>query len=283
MVLACTIAAAGFAQTNPTNPTNPPTNPTKPPTNPTNPPTNPPTAPDQGSGPAASCNDVPTYAALKAALISVKGGSHGLNSGFGNNVWGTVVNRDGVVCAVAFSGEQRNDQWLGSRLISAQKAVTANSFSLPEFAMSTANLYSLAQPGGSLFGLQFSSQVDPAILNGDVTKYGTSEDPFTSKTVGGINVFGGGLPLYNMKGDLVGGLGVSGDTSCTDHIIAWKVRWKLNYDNVPNGVGGQNGMDNMITPAGVLNGHPECDTLATGISAALPTQFPTGAAAPPAP
>jgi len=39
------------------------------------------------------------------------------------------------------------------RVISAQKANTANAFSLPQLALSTANLYSAVQPGGSLFGL----------------------------------------------------------------------------------------------------------------------------------
>ena len=48
-----------------------------------------------------------------------------------------LVNRDGVVCAVAFTGDDRGDQWPGSRVISAQKANTANAFSLPALALST--------------------------------------------------------------------------------------------------------------------------------------------------
>jgi len=40
-------------------------------------------------------------------------------------MWATLVNRDGVVCAVAFSGVNRGAQWPGSRAISAQKANTA--------------------------------------------------------------------------------------------------------------------------------------------------------------
>ncbi len=71
-------------------------------------------------------------------------------------MWATLVNRDGVVCAVAFSGANRNSQWPGSRVISAQKANTANAFSLDTLSLSTANLYSAVQPGGSLFGLQES-------------------------------------------------------------------------------------------------------------------------------
>jgi uncharacterized protein GlcG (DUF336 family) len=62
-------------------------------------------------------------------------------------MWATVVNRDGVVCAVVFTGQSRGDQWPGSRVISAQKANTANAFSLPQLALSTANLYSAVQPG----------------------------------------------------------------------------------------------------------------------------------------
>ena len=40
--------------------------------------------------------------------------------------------------------------------------------------------------------------------------------------IGGVNVFGGGLGLYNSKGVLIGAIGVSGDTSCADHNIAWR-------------------------------------------------------------
>jgi hypothetical protein len=51
-------------------------------------------------------------------------------------------------------GDERGDQWPGSRVISAQKANTANAFSLPGLALSTAQLFSAVQPGGSLYGLQ---------------------------------------------------------------------------------------------------------------------------------
>jgi hypothetical protein len=40
--------------------------------------------------------------------------------------------------------------------------------------------------------------------------------------IGGVNVFSGGLALYNAKGVLIGGLGVSGDSSCADHNIGWR-------------------------------------------------------------
>jgi uncharacterized protein GlcG (DUF336 family) len=45
--------------------------------------------------------------------------------------------------------------------------------------------------------------------------------------IGGVNVFGGGLALYGPGQKIVGGVGVSGDTSCADHDIAWRVRNNL--------------------------------------------------------
>lgn len=201
------------------------------------------------------CKGLPSHQELKDALQAVVAG--GNNGGFGLNMWVTVVNRDGIVCNVAFSGEDRGDQWPGSRVISAQKANTANAFSLPGLALSTANLYSATQPGGSLFGLQESNPVDTgAAYAGPSKKYGQHNDPLTGKKIGGVNVFGGGLALYNAEGKLLGALGVSGDTSCADHVIAWKVRHALNLDNVPAGVSAT-GDDNIVFDiAPDANGHP---------------------------
>ena len=69
------------------------------------------------------------YNVLKAALIDAQSQENG---GFGFEMWGAVVNRDGVVCAIAFTGHNRGSQWPGSRAIAAQKANTANAFTLPE-------------------------------------------------------------------------------------------------------------------------------------------------------
>jgi uncharacterized protein GlcG (DUF336 family) len=233
---------------------------------------------------AADCSLLPTYTALKTALTAAQ---QQKNSGLGFNMWGTIVNRDGFVCAIAFTGTGRGDQWPGSRVISAQKANTANAFSVPGFALSTANLYAATQNGGTLFGLQFSNPVDTTVAYaGDATTYGQANDPLVGKQVGGVNVFGGGLALYAPGKKLVGALGVSGDTSCTDHIIAWKVRDLLNMDSVPAGVAGA-GADNMINDiapdrgTGQLVsasgfGHPTCDTGATSITAGLPATNPLG-------
>jgi uncharacterized protein GlcG (DUF336 family) len=183
-----------------------------------------------------------------------------------------------------FSGEHRGDQWPGSRAISAQKANTANAFSLDGFALSTANLFAATQPGGSLFGLQESNPVDTRVAYaGPVSAYGTAHDPMIGRRIGGINVFGGGLALYSADERLLGGLGVSGDTSCSDHIIAWKLRHALNLDNVPAGPDADSNTDNIIYTEGTLDGfeHATCfDLEGNGnhieIGNALPTTHPVG-------
>ena len=188
------------------------------------------------------CQGLPGYSALKAALATAVADE---TSGLNNQMWATLVDRDGVVCAVAFSGVNRGAQWPGSRVISAQKANTANAFSLDAssnsnssgqpagLALSTANLYSAVQPGGSLYGLQHSNPVDPTVAYaGPSSRYGTATDPMVGDKIGGVNVFGGGLPLYAAGHQIVGGVGVSGDTSCADHNIAWRVRHALGLDHM---------------------------------------------------
>lgn len=187
---------------------------------------------------AAQCSGLPSHAQLRTALqgaVTAGGlGIGGTAGGFGLHMWGTVVNRDGVVCAVAFTGADRGAQWPGSRVISAQKANTANAFSLPGLALSTANLYSAVQSGQSLFGLQFSNPVDTeTAYGGNSANNGQPNDPMVGQKIGGVNVFGGGLSLYNGDGILVGAIGVSGDTSCRDHWIAWETRKTLGLNNTP--------------------------------------------------
>jgi len=139
---------------------------------------------------------LPTQAEVTKALKAVVADKNG---GFGLQMWATLVDRDGVVTSVSFSGKDRGDQWPGSRAISAQKANTANAFSLPGLALSTANLFTATQPGGSLFGLQFSNPVDTTVAyGGDSEKIGTANDPLVGKKIGGVNVFGGGLH-YTLK------------------------------------------------------------------------------------
>jgi uncharacterized protein GlcG (DUF336 family) len=228
----------------------------------------------------SACAQLPTHGQLQSALTAARAQSNG---GFNLDMWGTVVNRDGVVCAVAFTGSNRGAQWPGSRVISAQKANTANAFSLPQLALSTANLYSAVQPGGSLYGLQASNPVDTFVAyGGDPKDYGQANDPMVGGRIGGVNVFGGGLALYNAQGQLIGAIGVSGDSSCADHNIAWRTRHTLKLDYVPAGVSGDSTRpDNIVyditNPAGFPIGvsasgwgHPACSAAATTIAGELP-------------
>ena len=227
---------------------------------------------------SATADSLPQHAQLQTALKTAVAEKNG---GFGFHMWVTLVDRDGVVKAVAFSGKERGDQWPGSRTISAQKANTSNAFSLPQFSLSTANLFSAVQPGGSLFGLQFSNPVDTTVAyQGPSAAIGTENDPLVGHKVGGVNVFGGGLPLYDTAGKLCGAIGVSGDSSCADHTIAWKVRHALNLDNVPAGVSSTKD-DNIVydVHAGQSEsgwGHPACSPEATKIAQQLPTTHPIG-------
>jgi uncharacterized protein GlcG (DUF336 family) len=263
---------------------------------------------NSGEGGSSNCGNLPSNAALRTALASALSAE---NSGLNNQMWATIVDRDGNVCAVAFSGNNRGAEWPASRVISAQKANTANSLSLDSssssggkgqaagLALSTANLFTAVQPGGSLFGLQESNPVDTSVAyKGPSSNYGTSNDPMVGNKIGGVNVFGGGLALYTTNKVIVGGVGVSGDTSCTDHDIAWRVRHNLGLDHLigvagvsgdasrpdniiydiatnPDGTGGtgQNptGSGGVGTsPSGF--GHPKC--LNTGNQAALPAVQP---------
>jgi uncharacterized protein GlcG (DUF336 family) len=231
------------------------------------------------SQPGGACAGLPTHGQLQSALVAAQAQPNG---GFDLQMWASVVNRDGTVCAVAFTGGNRGDQWPGSRVISAQKANTANAFSLPGLALSTANLWAPVQPGGSLYGLQHSNPVATDVAyGGPAQNFGQSNDPMVGHRIGGVNVFGGGLALYNAKKQLVGAIGVSGDTSCADHNIAWRTRNLLKLDWVPAGVSAR-GDDNInyqgLVSAGTLQAdfsHPICKIAGadnvSGISANLPT------------
>lgn len=221
---------------------------------------------------AYACQSLPDHASLKEALSKAR---QEANGGLNLDMWGTIVDRAGTVCAVAYTGSQPGDQWPGSRVISAQKANTANAFSLNNLALSTANLYSAVQPGGSLFGLQESNPVDTDVVyQGPASSYGQPDDPMTGKMPGGVNVFGGGLALYNVSGQIVGAIGVSGDTSCADHNIAWRARSNLGLDYVSGGVAPTKN-DQIIydiaegKSAGGF-GHPRCGGAEADIAATLP-------------
>ena len=71
-----------------------------------------------------------------------------------------------------------------------------------------------------------------------------------SKKASGTVTFREGLGLYDGT-TIVGALGVSGDTSCGDHNIAWRVRQRLGVDKVPEGITANNN-DAIIYDFGIF-------------------------------
>jgi uncharacterized protein GlcG (DUF336 family) len=207
----------------------------------------------------AGCNDV-SRAQFEAAANTAAVETDAF--GFGLPMWTTMVDETGKVChvystdsGVANTGAAAgNKAWLGSRVISAQKANTANAFSLDNLAISTGAISVAVYPGGSLYGLQHSNPVDASrAYGGGPNTYGTKSDFLKNNRIGGINVFGGGVPLYNSSGVKVGGLGASGDTSCRDHAFAYRMRIALGLNNQPN----DDGLKLVATPAALFE-QPSC-------------------------
>ena len=87
------------------------------------------------------------------------------------------------------------DAWVGSISIAKSKAYTALCFSSNENALTTRTIGALTQPGGPLWNIGNSNRQD------------------------GLIEFPGGMPLYR-NGELVGGIGVSGDGVEQDENVA---------------------------------------------------------------
>src|SRR5687767_14009077 len=167
---------------------------------------------------AANCGGLPDEGQLKEFLMAAPaagGEAGGLFSG--RRMWGAVVNRDGELCAITTGTADPTQVWPGSRHIAIHKAHTANGFSLDTLALSTARLYTFVQPGHSLFGLNNSNVFDTKCLGAPGSNKGLNQ------ICAGIITFGGGVALYS-DGKIIGGVGISGDTACTDHEIAKRVR-----------------------------------------------------------
>ncbi len=188
------------------------------------------------------CLALPTRATFVAAVEQAVVDTNGF--GFHLPMWVTMVDNTGKICQVySFdaatgpnTGENAgNKAWLGSRIISAQKANTANAFSLDGLSIPTGAVYAAVVPGGSLYGLQHSNPVDASTAYGGIpASYGTAFDYLRYHRIGGVNVFGGGVALYDASGKKVGAIGASGDTSCRDHTVAWQTRVHLGLANTPN-------------------------------------------------
>jgi uncharacterized protein GlcG (DUF336 family) len=173
---------------------------------------------DQRANCLIPANVVANVQAQLATVVQLPDHNGGLFSP--NRMWSAVVDRVGTLCSVIVTG----DAWPGSRAIAIAKATTANGFSNDALALSTANLYSPTQPGGSLYGLNNSNPFNPRFL-----PQGTG----IGFVPGGDITFGGGVALYS-GGKVIGGLGVSGDTSCADHAISYRMRHLAGLDGTPN-------------------------------------------------
>src|SRR6185437_8244679 len=150
---------------------------------------------------AADCSVLPGASDLSKYLRSAPDSGEAGGLFHGRAEWGAIVNRKGEICTVVPPSDSTGGYWPGSRTIAMAKAFTANAFSTDTAAMSTARLYTMTQPGHSLWGVSQPAPFNPTCL-----------DPNSdTKICGGAIAFGGGLPLYK-GGHIVGGLGVSGDT-----------------------------------------------------------------------
>ena len=180
--------------------------------------------PQMGAAPS-SCRDLPSASDLKKWLQQAPGEGGEAGGLFsGRREWAAIVNRQGVICATAVATDDPAASWPGSQAISKAKAYTANSYSADDSPLSTARLYTLTQPGHSLWGVAQPNPFSPECLvePNDASKT-------DGKICGGAIAFGGGVPLYKGK-TRVGGLGASGDTACADHEIAKRIRHLAQLD-----------------------------------------------------
>jgi uncharacterized protein GlcG (DUF336 family) len=172
--------------------------------------------PPQAGGASATCKDLPSAVDLKKWLRTaptVEGEAGGLFSG--QMEWAAIVNRQGEICASA---------WPGSQAVAKAKAYTANAYSTDGAPLSTARLYTLTQPGHSLWGV-----AEPNPFRAECLAPPNDMNATNGKICGGSIAFGGGVPLYKGK-TRVGGLGLSGDTACADHEVAKRIRHLAQLD-----------------------------------------------------
>jgi uncharacterized protein GlcG (DUF336 family) len=148
------------------------------------------------ANPAASLSSDEVTKILDQAEASAKATTSGLRVDANGKMQPTrmhivVVDRGGRLAG------QRSmaDAWLGSVDIARAKAFTTLAFSSNENALTSRTIGALTQPGGALWNIGNSNRRD------------------------GIIEFPGGVPLYR-GGELVGGIGVSGDGVDQDETVA---------------------------------------------------------------
>jgi uncharacterized protein GlcG (DUF336 family) len=181
--------------------------------------------PPNAGNAGARCSDLPSASDLKKWLRAAPGTGGEAGGLFsGQMEWASVVNRQGELCATAVATDDAASAWPGSQAISKAKAYTANAYSTDGLALSTARLYTLTQPGHSLWGV-----AEPNPFRADCLAAPNDMNATNGKLCGGSIAFGGGVPLFKGK-TRVGGLGVSGDTACADHEIAKRIRHLAQLD-----------------------------------------------------
>ena len=212
---------------------------------------------------SANCQGLPDEGELQRAMQEAAA-SHPIGGLFnGARMWGAVVNRDGEICAYVTTTSNPTQVWPGSQAIAKAKAYTANAFSLDAtnggFPLSTARLYTFTQPGHSLWSLGQSN-----LWNPDFNAPTGGQGGGTRQIAGGLIFFGGGVPLY--RGNrIVGGLGISGDTSCADHELAKWTRDELSL-NPPGGALADDAVYSPPDPPSVF-AHPLCiNTIRNGVN-----------------
>ena len=100
-----------------------------------------------------------------------------------------------VVCVSDAAGHPKLVKVMDDAYIASYDVAVNKAFTVVALKMSTMTLKPLAQPGESLYGIQFT--------NG-----------------GRIVIFGGGDPLTDGKGAIIGGLGVSGGSEEQDAALS---------------------------------------------------------------
>ena len=100
-----------------------------------------------------------------------------------------------VVCVSDGAGNPKLVKSMDDAYIASYDVAVNKAFTVVALKMSTIELKPLAQPNQSLYGIQFT--------NG-----------------GKIVIFGGGDPLHNDKGRIIGGLGVSGGSEEQDTALS---------------------------------------------------------------
>jgi len=204
---------------------------------------------------ADTCDQLPTYAELKAALLSVTALAQFNAPPFGGDLhpgWLALLDGSGVVCAVVaeVAGDvTRTQSGLYHRRLAVYKGATAGGFSHSLISLASGHFYWITLPGGPMWGATLPAlgvEASDGPEPDSVSTWGTPADPFVGQHGGGFSQLAGGLALFDASKHKVGSIGVSGNPFCTAHAVAWRVRELLadrngtvgayTYRNVPSSV-----------------------------------------------